>query len=104
MGYVFWSGLPSSAERARWRETVAEITTEVQDQDALKSTLRDPSSAEFSDTRVSRRGGIAVTCGHVNARNGLGGMTGRQRFVSGPGINEVEENGASFDAAWRTYC
>jgi hypothetical protein len=101
---IYFIILPDPEEHKKWVNQVDQIERDVLAQDTLREGLRDPESAEFTRTRVSSRGGIQVTCGYVNARNGFGGHTGPQRFVSGTGINELEENGASFDEAWQRYC
>lgn len=74
-------------------------------QDAVKQRLRDPDSAEFSDVHVSRRAGVVAVCGYVNSRNGFGGMSGRQRFISG-GATGLEEDFAEgeMDASWAQLC
>lgn len=69
----------------------------------VKATLKDPDSAVFSDLRVRRS--PLVVCGYVNSRNGFGGMTGRQRFISGSvtAIEEQMEDGA-MDEVWNKVC
>lgn len=49
---------------------------------ALKAVLRDPSSAEVSELNTVD----GVTCGLVNAKNGMGGYTGRQLFIVDHGV------------------
>lgn len=56
----------------------------------VKARLRDPQSADFSNTFVIRPGSKTV-CGHVNARNGFGGMSGRMRFLVLDGILLIED-------------
>lgn len=75
-----------------------------QSQENVARKLRDPGSADFGPTVVSRRDGIAV-CGTVNARNGFGGMTGAQRFINTQrsGIY-LEEMRADFASLWGRYC
>lgn len=69
---------------------------------AVKDRLRDPASAEFSDTFVVRAApGIDMpeyfaACGWVNARNGFGGMAGRARFVV-THIGKAEPIGVQFE-------
>lgn len=46
---------------------------------AVMGALRDPASAQFKDERVSAAG---YACGRVNAKNGMGGYTGFQRYAS----------------------
>lgn len=45
---------------------------------AVKSELRDPGSAEFSDVTVNGQS----ACGFVNSKNGFGGYAGAQPFVA----------------------
>jgi hypothetical protein len=44
--------------------------------DHVRSALRDPGSAEFGEVWTVGD----YTCGHVNSRNGFGGMSGMQPF------------------------
>lgn len=48
---------------------------------AVRAKLRDPNSAVFV-VRVSRKSGHPMACGTVNAKNGFGGMSGPERFLS----------------------
>lgn len=67
----------------------------------VKARLRDPDTAEFSDVHTTTYQGAEVVCGHVNAKNGFGGMTGRQKFVGTGDTVFVEEDGASaVQEAW----
>lgn len=72
----------------------------------IKERLRDPGSAQFGETRVSRKGGTPIVCGTVNSRNGFGGMTGNQRYMSGGAITALEEDAtaAAMDDVWRQLC
>ena len=72
----------------------------------VKEHLRDPSSAEFSDLHVAAGGTRdATVCGRVNARNGVGGMTGAKRFIAGGTVVLEEEVGASsMDQLWQRFC
>lgn len=74
-------------------------------QDEVRARLRDPSSAEFSDMRVVRNGEAIVVCGTVNARNGFGGMSGPQRFISGA-VTGLESDFApgEFAVSWAELC
>ena len=46
---------------------------------AVKSQLIDPDTAQFSD--IFRNPETGAYCGHVNAKNRLGGYTGNKRFA-----------------------
>lgn len=79
------------------------ISTAMED---LKGRLKDPSSAEFSEMKVSRRNGATVVCGYVNAKNSFGGMTGRERFVvSGLAATmESDVEAGGFQPVWDAFC
>jgi hypothetical protein len=49
---------------------------------AVKSLLKDPGSAEFTNERVLKdaSGNPTVVCGEVNAKNAFGGYVGAQKF------------------------
>ena len=50
-------------------------------QDAVRSRMRDPASAQFKALRAGTdRDGATVVCGVVNARNGFGGYAGPSAF------------------------
>lgn len=67
-GYAIWHG--SDVERAK---------RDVQD------SLVDPDSAKFADIEPCRVDGqLIYVTGLVNARNSMGGMTGKKRFISRP--------------------
>lgn len=90
---------PTPAPTVSDWQRVARAETEV------RKMLRAPDSAKFEDVRVSNRGGTPIVCGYVNSQNGFGGMTGRQRFVSGSvtAIEEKMEPGG-MDKAWAKVC
>lgn len=70
----------------------------------IKKLLKDPDSAEFTDLTVQRSPALVV-CGYVNSRNGFGGMTGRQEFMSGT-ITVLREqiDDAAFVKTWQKLC
>ena len=78
---------------------------EIVGKEAVKARLRDPDSATFSQVRVVRRGETTAICGYVNSKNGLGGMTGPQRFIAG-GATALEEDfgPGEMDQAWAMLC
>lgn len=71
---------------------------------AVKSTLKDPDSAEFKDVYVNytEEYGV-VACGRVNAKNSLGGYTGDKAFVSG-GKSVILEGRDDIKSAWKDAC
>jgi hypothetical protein len=77
----------------------------------VKSSLKDPGSAEFSSEFVSKsKEGAYALCGSVNAKNGFGGYTGSKRFVGSGGtafIDEAEEAGSdasNFEGIYSEAC
>ena len=73
----------------------------------VRGKLKDPDSAKFSNVRISRKSGQPVACGSVNSRNGFGGMSGAQRFISaGSSATFLEEEMAdgAIDEVWARFC
>jgi len=52
--------------------------------DAVKRTLKDPSSAEFTNLRIGAFEGGKLVCGNVNAKNSYGGYVGVKPFAASP--------------------
>ncbi len=104
---------PTRSEKINARQQYATSNTELKDatyivhhQDLIKGTLKDPDSAEFKNSFVSRLIGAPVVCGYVNAKNAFGGYTGFERFISGGSIQVVESQMAAgeMNKTWRTVC
>lgn len=79
----------------------------------LESSLKDPSSVEYGDVWVGRLRskdddkGILVACGYFNARNGFGGMSGKNRFIAGSGgilLTDENPGGGVMDLMWKQAC
>ena len=72
----------------------------------VKATLRDPNSAEFSEIAVYRPATMKpFVCGIFNARNGFGGMAGRQKFiVQGDDSFTEEDDKVIMDFKWKSMC
>ena len=82
-----------------------DVGYEIVGKDQVKSRLRDPESAQFTGVRVVRRGETTAICGYVNSKNGLGGMTGPQRFIAGGAVALEEDFGpGEMDQAWALLC
>lgn len=81
-------------------EWVAEMQVRV------KAQLKDPGSAQFRNTRVSRRAGSPVVCGEVNSNNSMGGKSGFQRFVAAGSIIALEEQmgAGEMGKTWAAVC
>lgn len=52
--------------------------------DAVKASLKDPDSAQFSSMTIFKNAGGITVCGLVNAKNGFGGYSGRTPFIVSP--------------------
>ena len=75
--------------------------------DAVREKLKDSRSAEFRSV-FFRRGsdGVPMTCGEVNSKNGFGGLTGFQKFVSAgqADMTFLEEEISDFYKVWNRFC
>jgi hypothetical protein len=79
---------------------------------AMRDDVRDPDSAIFRS--VAMREGpyldtsFRAVCGEINAKNGLGGYAGFQRFVvfqiANYSLNTRLESDHRFPSAWTSYC
>lgn len=65
------------------KEQDAWFLLQVRAEAAVKSNLRDPSSAEFSGVRVNVEN--EAVCGSVNAKNGFGGFSGPTAYAYAAG-------------------
>ena len=73
----------------------------------ISERLRDPDSAEFSDLVVHPKtdGRSPYICGYVNSKNGFGGFSGRQRFISAETvIIEGDLPKSEMDTVWNDRC
>ncbi len=76
--------------------------------DAVRSRLREPSSATFRNVIFHvYEGRMPMVCGEVNAKNGFGGYTGYQGFIaSGDALVflESELEAGEFVKSWNMIC
>lgn len=92
---------PASVDRSNDRMWI------IQNEDLIRRRMRDPGSASFRDSYVSRSSGSPIVCGYVNGKNGFGGYTGFQRFVSAGSVVQVIElpmKSGEMDELWRNLC
>lgn len=70
---------------------------------AVVAKLKDPDSAQFKDVRYgdSEETG-PVAYGYVNAKNGFGGYTGFERFMSNGSTVLFEREHTQFSKAWES--
>jgi hypothetical protein len=79
-------------------------------QEAVASTLKDPSSAQFRKVffHMAKIEGknVPMSCGEVNSKNSFGGYNGYQRYISAgtPDLSYLEEEVADFGKAWKLMC
>ena len=67
---------------------------------SVRAKLRDPASAIFSEERIVGTGPDRRVCGFVNAKNGFGGYSGNQRFVSFMGTLAYIGDEQPLEAIW----
>ena len=80
-------------------------------EEMIRSRLRDPDSAQFSevdlyDDRKIDGTPVTLICGHVNAKNGFGGYAGAQQFmvVFRPGPFVAMSGDKGFVKSWNSLC
>ncbi|WIX34151.1 hypothetical protein QO259_05670 [Salinicola sp. JS01] len=71
---------------------------------AVRSGLKDPSSAQFRNEFFGQSGGNAIGCGEVNAKNSFGGKSGYKRFVTAGKSVSIEGESEDFSALWGVFC
>lgn len=69
--------------------------------ESVKSSLKDASSAEFSDERDGKDGAI---CGYVNAKNSFGAYAGKTRYISISGQSSIDDGSQEFESLWGKLC
>jgi hypothetical protein len=77
---------------------------------SVRTQLKDPYSAVFSDEKATGTGSVKLICGRVNAKNGFGGYVGNRRFLFFPGAGNasidtgVAKVDQSFNVMWPSEC
>lgn len=59
---------------------------------AVKQTLKDPESAQFTNLRIGKYGDGILVCGNVNAKNSFGGYVGTRPFAASPSVAVIYED------------
>tara|TARA_R110002020_G_scaffold475979_1_gene715305 strand:- start:135 stop:704 length:570 start_codon:yes stop_codon:yes gene_type:complete len=78
--------------------------------DGIRKRLKDADSAKFRDVRFYSGGTTPVVCGQVNAKNGLGGYSGFERFIASGDNENIAflasdiKAGDSIDKVWDKLC
>jgi len=74
----------------------------------VRTMLKDPDSAQFSETMGRVKRGEWVACGHVNSRDSFGAMAGNVDWVALPtrerAYIESENDDRGFTRNWNRYC
>ena len=90
----------SDAEKQREADAYLQLLGEK----FVKAKLKDPSSAEFRNQFIGKKG---VPCGEVNAKNSFGGFTGFHRYIAVGAELTVFPNDmpvGEFDSSWSLAC
>jgi len=90
-------------------ETSRLVDQQILAKQVLTSQLKDPESAQFDGVRayvISAPGEPTQYnfCGSLNAKNGFGGYSGKQRFSANTAIAVLEQGTADFDQIWGKFC
>ena len=72
-----------SYENEQFLQTGTEPELVQKSQTLVQQLMKDPSSAQFQNTRVVRSGSFTVVCGEYNAKNSYGAYTGFKPFATG---------------------
>lgn len=70
----------------------------------IKAKLKDPSSAEFRNQFIGKKG---IPCGEVNAKNSFGAFTGFRRYMVASeelAVTEADMAPGHFDVSWSQAC
>lgn len=99
--------LAGCGSRSESEQRPSDLDIQVAAEAWVRNKLKDPDSAKFSNVRISRKSGHPVACGSVNSRNGFGGMSGAQRFISGGSsatFLEEEMADGDMEQVWARFC
>lgn len=99
-----WGG--AYAERVKREEAIGRASREEIEimsdaQYYVMQSLKDPSSAKFSDGKLGREGSY---CGYVNSKNGFGAYAGQQRYVVKGALALVDDGSGYFSSEWLRLC
>ena len=56
----------------------------------ISSQMKDPDSAKFRNESLTKSGWL---CGEINSKNGLGGYSGFERYISSKDVRYIESQG-----------
>ena len=77
-------------------------------QEAVQSKLKDGASAEFRNVGIHKGQKPNLVCGEVNSKNGFGGFSGYQRFISAGTAEltflEEQMKRGEMDISWDRFC
>jgi hypothetical protein len=95
-------------DRAERIRADGDLATLARGQRAIRTMLKDPSTAEFSDGYGRLKHGQHVACGYVNGRNSFGAMAGPTPWLAIAEKNVAMvrslENQRTFVRTWNEYC
>ncbi|RTZ47616.1 zinc ribbon domain-containing protein [Candidimonas sp. SYP-B2681] len=99
--------LANAQKKAANEERVKELVWIEKGKDTVRTVLKDSQSAQFANVYFYRgKDGWPLICGKVNSKNGFGGYSGYQRFISGgtPQLTYLEEQVSDFHKLWNRLC
>lgn len=86
------------SDNAAERERIIAIDNAEQ---SIKHALKDPDSAKFSSSRLSKSGAV---CGYVNAKNSFGAYAGNSRYIYVNGSSTMDDGSQEFSDVWDKIC
>ncbi|WOC01223.1 MULTISPECIES: hypothetical protein [unclassified Providencia] len=88
-------------KKKSWQNSASEMNHVSFAENRLKENLKDPSSAEFRDSRMGSGGSV---CGQVNSKNGFGAYTGYKKYIQIGPATMVDDGSDDFNKQWESYC
>jgi hypothetical protein len=102
------TGEPSASNDAQNTRETEEFATKMLGEKAIRSVLKDPDSAVFTETDGRVKGSLHVACGYVNAKNSFGALAGASPWLviveSKTSMIASGENAGKFNPLWNKYC
>lgn len=77
-------------------------------ENAIRSMMKDPDSAVFTETEGRIKGGMHVACGYVNGKNSFGALAGKAPWLviveTKVAMIQSYDNQSKFNPLWNKYC
>ncbi|HHR6503129.1 TPA: hypothetical protein ACS8CD_003703 [Providencia alcalifaciens] len=88
-------------KKKSWQNSASEMNHVSIAEKRLKENLKDPSSADFKDSRIGSNGTV---CGQVNSKNGFGSYTGYKKYIQVGSLTMIDDGSDDFKKQWVSYC